>query len=120
MINKLIAVLVVGIVSPLAWADSAVDGDWDFTMSSPFGQVSAKVNISTDGDKLTGAFDLGDDRILEIQEGSVEGNMISFSITREGMMTMTYVMNASVEGDSVSGTAAAMGTTAPWAMTRSK
>ena len=118
MIKKIAAVLIVGMTTPLAWADSVVDGNWDFTMSSPFGQVSAKVSMKAEGDKLTGAFDLGGDRLLEIEDGTIEGNTISFSITREGAMTMTYVMSASVDGDAVAGTAAAMGTTAPWAMTR--
>jgi len=117
MIKKTAAIFALSVLAPVAWADA--DGNWDFTMSSPFGQVSAKVSLQTDGDTLTGEFDLGEDRILEIQEGKVEGNTLSFSITREGMMTMTYVMTASVDGDSVTGSAAAMGTTAPWSMTRS-
>lgn len=119
MIKKMVAILAMGIAAPLAWADSAVDGDWDFAMSSPFGEVNAKVNMKVEDGKLTGGFDLGEGRVLEIEEGLVEGDKLSFSITRKGMMTMTYKMSASVDGDSVSGTAAAMGTTAPWAMTRS-
>ena len=117
MIKKTAAIVAMVALAPVARADA--DGNWDFTMSSPFGQVSAKVSLQTDGETLTGEFDLGEGRILEIQEGKVEGNTLSFSITREGMMTMTYVMTASVDGDSVIGSAAAMGTTAPWSMTRS-
>lgn len=120
MIRKTAAILTMGLLAPLAWADSAVDGEWDFAMSSPFGEVNAKVNMKVDDGKLSGGFDLGEGRVLEIQEGMVDGDKLSFSITRKGMMTMTYQMSASVDGDSVSGTAAAMGTTAPWAMTRSK
>ncbi len=119
MINKILAILALCAAAPLALT-AEVDGDWDFSMASPFGQVSAKVTMMASGDKLTGGFDLGDGRVLEIQDGSVEGNTLSFSITREGAMTMTYVMSASVDGDSVTGTAAAMGTTAAWSMTRSK
>ena len=33
---------------------------------------------------------------------------------------MTYVMSAEVNGDSISGVAAAMGTTAEWSMTRAE
>ena len=33
---------------------------------------------------------------------------------------MTYVMSAEVNGDSISGFAAAMGTTAEWSMTRAE
>lgn len=120
MIERTIAIFALALVAPWAAAQSAVDGEWDFAMSSPFGQVSAKVTMVTEGNKLTGAFDLGNDRFLEIQEGSVDGNSLSFTITREGMMTMTYLMSAVAEGDTMSGTATAMGTTAPWSMTRSK
>ncbi len=118
MFRSLLAFSTLVLFSSTSFADDHVEGDWDFSMASPFGQVSAKVSLDTDGDTLTGGFDLGDGRVLEIMEGKVEGDKLSFSITREGAMTMTYVMEATVEGNSVSGIAAAMGTTAPWSMTR--
>jgi len=99
-------------------AQSAVDGSWNFTMSSPFGTVEAKVTMKTDSGVLSGDFDLGGGRKLTIEEGTVDGNTIAFSITREGAMTMTYEMSANVDGDSISGTAVAMGSTAPWSMSR--
>ena len=118
MFRSLLAFSAFILVSSASFADDHAEGDWDFSMASPFGQVSAKVSFDIDGDTLTGGFDLGDGRVLEILEGKVEGDKLTFSITREGAMTMTYVMEATVTGDSVSGVAAAMGTTAPWSMTR--
>ena len=113
-----LAVLAGILLSSQVQAESAADGSWDFSMSSPFGQVSASVVMKTEGEALTGEFDLGDGRTLKIEKGSVEGDNIAFSITRKGMMTMTYEMSAEVQGDQIRGTAAAMGTTAPWSMTR--
>ena len=99
-------------------AQSPVDGNWDFTMSSPFGTVDAKVILKTGSGKLSGEFDLGGGRKMTIEEGSIDGSAITFRITREGLMTMTYEMSAQVDGDSISGTATAMGSTAPWSMSR--
>jgi hypothetical protein len=99
-------------------AQSPADGTWDFTMASPFGSVDATVTMKADGDKLSGEFDLGGGRKLTIEEGSIQGNTISFRLTREGAMSMIYEMSADIEGNSISGTAAAMGTTAPWSMSR--
>lgn len=96
---------------------SAIDGTWDFTMSSPFGAVSATVTMVVDGGTLNGSFDLGTGRTWQIEEGVVNGDEISFRIDRDGS-SMIYDMTATVDGDSVTGAAAAMGAEVPWTMTR--
>ncbi|MFM1895800.1 MAG: hypothetical protein RLZZ385_874 [Pseudomonadota bacterium] len=100
-------------------AASAVDGLWDFTMTSPMGSVSAKVTLKVDGGTLTGQFDLGNGRTWPIQDGVVDGNGIRFTITRDGA-SMTYAMRGTVEGDAVAGAAEAMGSVAEWSMVRAK
>ena len=116
---RILAALTLGmLLTPALYAQTPVDGTWNFTMSSPFGSVDATVTLVTDGDQLRGDFDMGEGRKLVIENGTVNGNTIAFRITREGLMTMTYEMNAALEGDSINGTAAAMGTTAPWSMSR--
>ena len=92
-------------------------GIWDFTMSSPFGALTATVIMTAEGDTLTGSFDLGDGRTWPIDEGVAEGNEISFRLDRDGS-PMVYDMSATVEGDSIIGSASAMGTEVPWTMTR--
>jgi|TARA_B110000305_G_scaffold83129_1_gene93553 hypothetical protein len=94
-----------------------VDGSWDFTMSSPFGALTATVIMAADGETLTGSFDLGDGRIWPIEGGVADGDEISFRLDRDGS-PMVYAMSATVEGDSVNGSASAMGTEVPWEMTR--
>lgn len=96
---------------------SDVDGTWNFSMSSPFGAVSATVTMITDGSSLTGDFDLGNGRSWPIEEGIANGNEISFSIDRDGS-PMIYKMTATIEGDSAIGSANAMGADVPWTMTR--
>ncbi|NKB33175.1 MAG: hypothetical protein GKR91_08760 [Pseudomonadales bacterium] len=119
MIKKTLALIIFTFASFSAWAQSSANGVWNFSMNSPMGAVSAKVTMEIAGDVLTGEFDLGGGRTWPIEEGSVEGNSISFSINRDGS-SMTYVMSAEVEGDSIQGIAAAMGTTADWSMTRAE
>ena len=118
MYKSVLTLIVTVLFAPIAWAQSPIDGTWDFSMSSPFGTVDAKVTMTADDGKLNGEFDLGGGRKLTIEEGTFDGNTIAFRITREGQMTMTYVMNANVNGDSISGTAEAMGSSAPWSMNR--
>jgi hypothetical protein len=98
-------------------ASSPVDGSWDFTMSGPFGAVTATVTMVSSGDTLTGSFDLGGGRSWPIEDGVANGGEISFSIDRDGS-PLVYNMSATIEGDSATGTASAMGTEVSWTMTR--
>tara|TARA_B110000914_G_scaffold201382_1_gene193600 strand:+ start:113 stop:379 length:267 start_codon:yes stop_codon:yes gene_type:complete len=86
-------------------------------MSSPFGALNATVIMAAESGTLIGSFDLGDGRIWPIEDGMADGNEISFRLDRDGS-PMVYDMSATVEGDSVNGSASAMGTEVPWTMTR--
>jgi len=96
---------------------SPADGSWNFTMSSPFGALNAMVIMSADSGTLIGSFDLGDGRIWPIEDGVADGDEISFRLDRDNS-PVVYDMSATVEGDSVNGSASAMGTEVPWTMTR--
>jgi len=98
-------------------AASAVNGEWTFSMSSPFGAVNAEVTMSADGGTLSGSFDMGDGRLWPIENGVVNGNDISFRVDRDGS-PMVYEMRATIDGDSATGVAEAMGTEVPWTLTR--
>lgn len=117
MLRSLVLLVVSCVISVSAMAESVVDGVWNFAMNSPMGSVSAVVTMKAEGDKLTGEFDLGNGRKWPINDGVVDGNQVTFNITRDGS-SMTYAMKASIEGDAVQGVALAMGSEAPWSMTR--
>ena len=118
MIKKIITIALVTFASSTIWAQSQVEGMWDFSMSSPFGAlVGAKVTMKIEGSTLTGEFDLGGGRTWPIEEGTIQGNEITFKINRDGA-SMTYEMNAIVEGNSIKGTASAMGTIVDWSMSK--
>ena len=96
---------------------SVIDGKWDFSMTSPFGVVTASVTTIGTGEKLSGSFDLGNGRVWQIENGTVAEESISFSIDRDGS-PMVYEMSAVIDGDVATGVARAMGAEAPWSMTR--
>lgn len=99
-------------------AGSPADGTWTFTMSSPFGQgVEATVTMAADDGTLGGSFDLGNGRMLPIENGVIIDSQISFSIQRDGS-DMVYEMSATIEGNTATGVAKAMGAEVPWTMTR--
>ncbi|MFK7863784.1 MAG: hypothetical protein AB8B95_06095 [Pseudohongiellaceae bacterium] len=98
-------------------AESAADGVWNFAMSSQMGSVDATVTIETSGSSLTGLFDVGGGRTWVMEEGTVDGNVINFKINRDGA-AMTYVMAGTVEGNSIKGTASAMGSVVDWTMSK--
>ena len=102
--------------SSTLWAQSPVDGTWNFIMDSPMGSIIAKVTMQVEGATLTGEFDMGGGRKWTIESGTIEDNQISFELDRDG--AMTYMMSASVNGNTITGTASAMGSVADWSMSK--
>ena len=98
-------------------AQSLPESQWQFHMSSQMGTVDAVVTLKAEAGLLTGQFDLGNGRTWPIEEGTIEGSSINFKINRDGA-SMTYVMTATLEGDTAEGIASAWGSNVPWTMTR--
>lgn len=119
MIRKTLLAVALVVSSASVQAQSVVDGNWLFSMASPFGVVNADVVLITEGDTLTGQFDLGNGRVWPIENGTVAGTRISFSVNRDGA-NMTYLMSADIDSDSVVGSASAMGSTSDWTLTRAQ
>lgn len=113
----MIAALLV-VSSANAGAQAVVDGPWTFTLTSPMGTVSAKVELKADGETLSGTFDVNGVS-WPIEKGRVTGDTITFVLNRPGA-SMSYDMQGKVSGDTVTGSAAAMGTTVDWTMARAK
>lgn len=112
----LIAVALIAI--PLAAAD--VSGDWNFKVSSPEGEHPARLTITQQGEKITGAFssDHGQQKI----EGTVKGNQIQFTVRYTGGdEAMTIPFNGKVQdGDKMSGEYKAGETTGVWTAVKAK
>lgn len=81
---------------------AAVDGDWDVTVKSPMGEQKSVLTIISNGDSFTGkmAGSLGS---MDIANGSVNGNTLSWKMDMTVPMPMTLDCTATVDGDSIAG-----------------
>jgi lysophospholipase L1-like esterase len=67
-----------------AAAESAINGNWTFTIRGPSGDdVDMPLELRVEGDALTGRIGRGGDGWLSIDNGKVDGDAVSFSITRD-------------------------------------
>lgn len=105
------AALALGFVCHSLAADSKVDGTWTWTMQGREGSTPRKMTLKlkTEGEKLTGKMIMpgrqgGDPREVDIQEGKVKGDEVSFNVVREfngNKMVSKYT--AKVAGDTLKG-----------------
>ena len=67
-----------------AAAESAIHGNWTFTIRGPNDEdVDMPLEFKVDGDALTGRIGRGDDGWLTIDNGKIDGDAVSFAITRD-------------------------------------
>ena len=81
---------------------SDVDGVWDTVTNTPMGQQKGTATLKTDGDKLTGTLS-GAQGTVELQDGKVDGNNVSWKLDISQPMPLTLEFSAAVEGDEISG-----------------
>ncbi|HWR52599.1 MAG TPA: class I SAM-dependent methyltransferase [Bryobacteraceae bacterium] len=84
---------------------ASVDGDWNFRMPSPSGEVEAALTLKTEGNRLAGTFVFGENRKLHIQDGTVEDNKLRFTVRRDRAEggVMVYKMTGTVDGAQIRG-----------------
>ena len=81
---------------------SDVDGTYDVTINSPMGNQNAKITLAANGESLTGTI-AGQQGSLDIQDGKVDGDTLSWSAQMTQPMPMKLNFTASVNGDEISG-----------------
>jgi len=83
MTKKLIlpAVLLLGISGAALAAD--LDGKWTAEVEGRRGTVTQTLVLKTSGNELTGSFDGGRGRAMDISDGTIDGNKVSFKVIRE-------------------------------------
>lgn len=96
--------------TPVAAAATGANfsGEWTWTMKGPDGNpVEAAMMLKQDGDRVAGKFARGPDRWLEIQNGKVNGNEFSWTVTRDRANggTMTYRMSGKLVDGQIVGVA---------------
>ena len=114
MVRRLWLVLI------LALAASAADfsGRWNFKAFSPEGEDPAKLTITQDGEKITGAFDSF--RGTYKLEGTVKGLEIRFTVHYTGGESITVPFTGKLDGDKMAGTFQAGEVTGKWAAERAR
>ena len=81
----------------------SADGIWNTTINTPMGAQQGTLTLSTEGGALTGkmASPQGE---LELQEGSIDGETLTWKADVTSPMAMTLEFSAQVSGDEISGT----------------
>ena len=82
---------------------AAVDGSWDTIVKSPLGDQKSTLTVKSDGNSFTGT-NAGAMGSVDITDGTVDGNTISWKMNMTVPMPMTLTAEATVEGDTLTGT----------------
>jgi len=82
----------------------AVDGTWNISLDTPMGTRQASLDLKAEGATLTGT-QSADGAAGPIQEGTVDGNKVSWKVDITNPMPLTLTFTATVDGDKMSGDA---------------
>lgn len=83
-----------------------VDGTWDIVVKSPLGDQKSTLTVKSDGDTFTGT-NAGAMGSVEVNNGKVDGNTISWSMSVTVPMPLTLDGTATIDGDTITGSVAA-------------
>lgn len=81
----------------------SVDGVWTMTMNTPMGEQTAKLDLQTDGNTLTG-LQTADAGSAEVQDGRIDGDKLAWKSSISKPMPLTLTFAATVNGDEMNGT----------------
>jgi hypothetical protein len=85
---------------------AGVDGDWDCVTKSPLGEQKSVFTIRSSGDSFTGQ-QAGQMGSLDVIDGKVDGNKLTWKMEMKVPMPMTLDCQATIEGDTLTGTVGA-------------
>ena len=80
----------------------SADGTWNTTMNTPMGAQNGTLTLATDGGTLTGKLS-GPQGEIELQDGAVDGDKLSWKANITSPMAMTLEFSATVAGDEMKG-----------------
>ncbi len=80
----------------------SADGTWNTTMNTPMGVQKATMELTTDGATLSGKLG-GPQGDIELEEGTVDGDSLTWKASITSPMAMTLEFSATVDGDEMSG-----------------
>jgi len=83
-----------------------VDGVWECVTKSPLGDQKSTVTVKSNGDGWTGT-NVGAMGTAEITDGKISGNTLTWTMQMTVPMPMTLTCEATIDGDSLTGTVGA-------------
>jgi hypothetical protein len=97
-------------------------GKWAWTQTVQGNEVKQTLELKQAGEKLTGSLTGPGDQKIEIKEGTVKGNEVSFVVVRErDGQQIKIVYKGKLDGDTIKGTTQREGGQArEWVATRVK
>jgi hypothetical protein len=81
----------------------AVDGTWNLVVNTPMGAQESTLVIQSDGGTLAGTQSGGSGEGRPIEEGTVDGNDITWKASISKPMPMTLEFSGTVDGDTITG-----------------
>lgn len=81
----------------------SVEGTYDCVTRTPMGDQSSKFTVVVNGDTFTGS-NAGMLGSLDVEDGRVAGNRLTWRMTMTMPMPMTLDCEATIEGDTLNGT----------------
>lgn len=81
----------------------SVAGSYDCITKSPMGDQKSVFTVNVDGDSFTGS-NAGAMGALDVQNGTVDGNTLTWTMDMKVPMPMTLKCTATVDGDTLTGT----------------
>jgi hypothetical protein len=81
----------------------AVDGTWKLVVNTPMGAQESTLVIQSSGGTLTGTQSAGSGEGRQIEEGTVDGNDITWKASITKPMPMTLEFSGTVDGDTING-----------------
>ena len=95
-------------VRPLASSSANLTGEWTSAVRGEDGQTfDSRLLLQANDGTVTGKVSRGDDRWLQIENGKVQGNQVSWIVKRDRPdgSIMTYRMTGKIDGAKITGTA---------------
>lgn len=80
----------------------SVAGEYDCVTKSPMGDQKSVLTVNVDGDSWTGS-NAGPMGALEITDGKVDGNTLTWTMDMKVPMPMKLEGTATVDGDTITG-----------------
>lgn len=80
----------------------SVAGSYECVLKSPMGDQASTMTVNVDGDSWSGT-NVGAQGSLDITDGKVDGNTLTWSMSITVPMPMTLEGTATVDGDALTG-----------------